>query len=219
MFDSKLILGDKDKKIYQELDQVYRMEEFAGEDFRNTNYVRFGIRGQMFNKDQKEIQMESLEELNEFDLPYTVKTLLEKKEKWDEKEEEYQHIQEEGREDKIRHFIVEVIKERASELNDEHNKFLELKRKNDMQGHEEVTRGKEEDKKEGGLVYKWELAEDMKITHEKLAVIVIGDSKEVTQEVVQFIGKVQNRMVLDMSELIDWNCENGFEVGVKIRKL
>ena len=114
------------------------------------------------------------------------------------------------------------MKETVKEQNEDQNKLWKIKRKNQMNlKSSNIEMIKEEDEDvgvENWTQFNWDVTDEVKITQEKLVVLVIGEEKSKTQNLVEFMGIMQNRLVIDLNTLMNWNAENGFEVGLRIQE-
>lgn len=216
VFDSKLVLADKDDKLLNECETISRVAQVTPGDFRSPQYLRFGVKRRDRDKESQAKDMGS-EDADEFNLPQSVDKVMARQEELNRIRERHAHIQNESDSTEVKRFIMDVIKHRAGEINQEQNRLFRIKLRQEMTEKKTIDLEEPvEPKPEENSGYKWSANDDVTETEDKLVVIVIGESASKTAHVVEVLGTVQNRMVLDLADLIEWNVQNGFEIGITI---
>lgn len=209
IFDSKLVLLDSDEQIYAEYERVCALERPEENDFRNQNFLRFGIDGKMFEGRREDIDMNELMEDNEFHLPREVDRKEESLALHEQKMQDFDAMVEENDVKKIKEFILGEIEEMAQAINLEQEKLWRIQKKSDS-----LDSKREEEPK----AYSWGNTDDVKVTPHPLVVLLVGDRKDQVSQIASFLGKVQSREILNFEKIIEWNTNEDFEVGIRIEE-
>jgi hypothetical protein len=205
---------DYDNSAHQEYDQVAMVDDLVQNDFRGMGFIRFGIQGTSYTREIGQVDVLQLEKQNEFHLPQEIEKLQKKNEEHKNKIEDLQvKIKEEDWEG-VQKFILEEIVEKGQEIKKGQDKLYKIERKETKNEDDLMKKVEEEEEVEDRRA--WDEEEDVVVTEKKLAVLVIGENKDQEKHLAEFLGGVQNRMALDCASLIDWNRDQGHEVGFRV---